>query len=1087
MKAHRSLSASLCLSLFAFAILSLSAGSQTSAPNQWTWMGGSNTAINGNAEPGIYGTLGTPSATSVPGGRYGAVTWTDGSGNLWLFGGQGYDANGMIGDLNDLWEFDPATNEWTWISGSSALPPSNGGFSGQPGVYGTLGTPAAGNVPGGRDSAASWTDSSGNLWLFGGTGSDQGCVGCFFNDLWKFNPSTNQWTWMGGSSTATCTTRGVACVWPGVYGTLGTPAAGNVPGSRAWTASWTDGSGHFWIFGGYGADAIGSQGLLNDLWMFDPSTNQWTWMDGSNTLPLTGGLSGVYGTLGTPAAGNIPGSRDFASTWTDGSGNLWLFGGSGYDAIGAPGPLNDLWEYTPSTNRWTWMSGSSTVNCVNGDVGCGHAGVYGTLGTPATGNTPGSRWSSANWTDGSSNLWLIGGWGLDANDHEYLLNDLWEFNPSTSEWTWMGGNNTLITETSPTNTELLGWPGVYGTLEAPAAGNMPGSRSSAASWTDKGGNFWLFGGNGVVDNVPSEVNFFNDLWRYQPSTTHSFSAVATPTFSVAAGTYTTVQTVTISDTTPDATIFYTTDGTAPTFSSAIYTSPLTVSTVSTMETVEAVAVAANYFNSAVVSATYNIDLPVNWYTLTTIASSPNPSSVGEYVTFTATVTPVSNSAMPAGTVQFTAFGEPLGPPVPLNSSGVAAYTTAALSAGGGNITATYIPSSGSSFIGSTSVPMFQSVGGACAGISSTTLTSSQNPSSAGQSVTFTATVVAVAFPQCIVGGSPAPGGTFAPTGLYGTVQFNLNGSPIGAPAPLNGSVGFSSVAATYTTSTLPAGTDSITAVFIESNGYVGSSTSAPLNQVVTGTAPPPEQTAATPTLSVPGGTYDVIEVVVTIADATPGAAIYYTTDGVTTPTINSTLYTGPILVTSSETIQAIAEAAPNYLVSAVASATYTIPSDFTVAINPTSISVQAGQSGTATITVQDEGGFNSNVSFACSGLPVGATCNFALETLPTPAGVTYTSLTVTTSATTVAVQRKSSPLLPGSALALALCYFSWKKRRRLQILLLLSVSVAGLMLLNGCGAPAPIVIDPPPVTSTVTVTVTAGAVQHTATFTLTVN
>ena len=42
---------------------------------------------------------------------------------------------------------------------------------GQPGVYGTLGTPAAGNIPGGRLDAASWTDDNGNLWLFGGSAS----------------------------------------------------------------------------------------------------------------------------------------------------------------------------------------------------------------------------------------------------------------------------------------------------------------------------------------------------------------------------------------------------------------------------------------------------------------------------------------------------------------------------------------------------------------------------------------------------------------------------------------------------------------------------------------------------------------------------------------------------------------------------------------------------------------------------------------------------------------------------------------------------------------------------------------------------
>ena len=86
-------------------------------------------------------------------------------------------------------------DEWAWMGGSSTLDI----YDGQPGVYGTLGTPAAGNVPGGRWDASSWTDSSGNLWLFGGDGVRcQRVWNADLNDLWEFNPSTNEWTWMGG-------------------------------------------------------------------------------------------------------------------------------------------------------------------------------------------------------------------------------------------------------------------------------------------------------------------------------------------------------------------------------------------------------------------------------------------------------------------------------------------------------------------------------------------------------------------------------------------------------------------------------------------------------------------------------------------------------------------------------------------------------------------------------------------------------------------------------------------------------------------------------------------------------------------------
>jgi len=55
--------------------------------------------------------------------------------------------------------------------------------------------------------------------------------------------------------------------------------------------------------------------------------------------------SGVYGTLGTGATANVPGARGGAISWTDSAGNLWLFGGYGFDSGGTNGNLNDLWQY----------------------------------------------------------------------------------------------------------------------------------------------------------------------------------------------------------------------------------------------------------------------------------------------------------------------------------------------------------------------------------------------------------------------------------------------------------------------------------------------------------------------------------------------------------------------------------------------------------------------------------------------------------------------------------------------------------------------------------------------------------------------
>jgi N-acetylneuraminic acid mutarotase len=435
------------------------------AQGEWTWMGGSSLTN----QPGVYGTLGVPAAGNVPGARSQSVTWTDASGNIWLFGGYGRDANGNRSDLNDLWKFTPSTGEWTWMGGSNSI--------NQTGVYGTLGVSAAGNVPGARDSAVSWTDANGNLWLFGG----QYINVDHFNDLWKYTPSTGDWTWMSGSNTPG---------QPGVYGTLGVPAAGNVPGARLVAVGWTDSGGNLWLLGGQEYDG----GEFNDLWEYTPSTGKWAWMGGSNAL----NQPGVYGAKGVPAAGNVPGARDQAVAWTESSGNVWLFGGRQGDNYE---DLNDLWRYAPSTGEWTWMSGGNSAD---------QPPVYGTLGVPAAGNVPTGRYLAVNWTDLSGNLWLFGGQDCytdNAGNGCNQGNDLWEYTPSTGEWTWMSGSNSEDQ------------PGVYGTLGVPAAGNVPGARRASARWTDVNGNLWLFGG-GYDTGSPGE---FNDLWKYTPAPALPFS------------------------------------------------------------------------------------------------------------------------------------------------------------------------------------------------------------------------------------------------------------------------------------------------------------------------------------------------------------------------------------------------------------------------------------------------------------------------------------------------------------------------------------------------------------------------------------
>jgi N-acetylneuraminic acid mutarotase len=432
---------------------------------QWIWEGGLNTV---NAA-GVYGTQDTASASNAPGARYAASSWTDASGNLWLFGGVGYDSSGAAGNLNDLWRYSPSTNEWTWISG--------GNVATSAGVYGTPGTASAGNAPGARYAASSWIDASGNLWLFGGIGYDStGSVGKL-NDLWQYSPGTNEWTWISGGNVANSAA---------VYGTPGTASAGNVPGARYSASTWIDASGNLWLFGGYGFDSTGSVGKLNDLWQYSPGTHEWTWIGGGDVA----NASGVYGTRGAASAGNVPGARQAASSWIDASGNLWLFGGIGYDSTGDSGYLNDLWQYSPSANEWTWISDGNLANA---------SGVYGTQGTVSAADVPGGRQAANSWTDSSGKLWLFGGYGYDSTGNLGALNDLWQYNPSTKEWASVSGGN------------VANASGDYGTQGIASAGNGPGGRQAANSWTDSSGDLWLFGGAGYGSTANG---YLNDLWRF---------------------------------------------------------------------------------------------------------------------------------------------------------------------------------------------------------------------------------------------------------------------------------------------------------------------------------------------------------------------------------------------------------------------------------------------------------------------------------------------------------------------------------------------------------------------------------------------
>ena len=258
--------------------------------------------------------------------------------------------------------------------------------------------------------------------------------------------------------------------------------------------------------------------------------------------------------------------------------------------------------------------------------------------------------------------------------------------------------------------------------------------------------------------------------------------------------------------------------------------------------------------------------------------------------------------------------------------------------------------------------------------------------------------------------------------------------------------------------------------------------------------------AAAPSFNPPAGTYSSTQSV-TISDSDASAAIYYTTNG-QTPTTASTLYSGPISVNANETIEAIAADPANWSgSSAVASAAYTISAatpDFEVSVNPTSLTIVAGQSGQATFTVTPENGFNSAVSFACSGLPAEASCSFN-PTSVTPNGAAVTStLTVTTTAASSAVRwPKGWPKFPEYAvlamMGLVLIAVARKRQTRAAAVLQVAALCVFLAIASGLASCSSKAggggnTGTPPGTEAISVSAAAGAggTNHAATLTITV-
>jgi len=457
----------------------------------------------------------------------------------------------------------------------------------------------------------------------------------------------------------------------------------------------------------------------------------------------------------------------------------------------------------------------------------------------------------------------------------------------------------------PTFTELA--PGQTGTLTATFAPAVGGT------------------------SMESLTSLFNSANQVQVllsgATTNASSVTASPTFDPGTGTYESPLSVTLRDTTPGSVIYYTTNGSTPTTSSLTYSGPITVTATTT---IQAFAVASGYSASPVSSAVY------------TITAGTQGGPVSDEFNESSLNTALWTVSAPAGGTVSVSNGHAL-----LNVPG------------GSN----HDPDDG----GNNSVRIMQSISNVDFNVAAK-FDSQLNANTQGQGILVQQDantylrIDIFSYEGTLYLEADAISGGNETSYIFNTISFT--GTSMWLEVSRSGNtftVSTSSDGTTYTS----AGNFTVSLTVSAIGPFAWNYNSTPANAPALTSSvdwfrnlngAPPAVTA-TPTFS-PGSQTFTSPVSVSITDSTPDAVIYYTTDG-STPTTESSQYSGPITVTTFTTINAIA-VAPGYSESSTGSATYTYTSGVTGApvsddfnessLNTTLWTVSAPAGGTASVS-----------------------------------------------------------------------------------------------------------------------------------------
>ena len=361
-------------------------------------------------------------------------------------------------------------------------------------------------------------------------------------------------------------------------------------------------------------------------------------------------------------------------------------------------------------------------------------------------------------------------------------------------------------------------------------------------------------------------------------------------------------------------------------------------------------------------------------TTMTLVSNLNPAIFGQAIPFVATVQTASGGAA-TGTVTFYDGSTTLGTATVTNNNSqhnVALLTFAGMLGGTHAITAAY--SGDANYTASTSSALTETINPASSAVS---VSASSNPTTYGQPVTLTATVV------------PSLSGDLA----SGTVTFFDGSVSLGA-------VNLSNNVAQITVSNFAAGSHSISASYGGDRNFAGSTSS-----VVTEVVNPAATTTVISSSGNPVLAGATVTFTATVSSSIAGAqsgtvGFYFDGSGTAAASVavsgGAASYSTNALTAGSHTVVAVfASANANFAGSTSSTLTQSV-SDFAVSVSPSSLTVGRQSSGTYSVTVTSVGGFSGNVSLSCSGAPTNTTCAISpMQVTASGSGPAHATATIT--------------------------------------------------------------------------------------------